>query len=99
VGGQPETEVQAPGESLRGEARTRERAEVARLVRRQETPGEQAYLLGETLLSTYLEALKVRTSGLPGNQGQERRVAAERRCGPVHNGLESVDEIFLGTRA
>jgi hypothetical protein len=68
-------------------------------VRRQETPREQADLLGELLLSAYFEALKVRTSGSPGNQGQERRVAVERRRGPVHTGLESVDEVFLSTRA
>jgi len=57
-------------------------------------------LLGETPLSTYFKALKVRAPGLLGVQDHERR---GRRREAVRASslrvLESVDEVFLGTRA
>ena len=82
-----------------GEARTGEQLEVTRQAKRHQTSREQASLRRNAafhvLRSSEGQGPRVR----PGIQGQERRVAAERRCGPVRKGLEAVDEIFLGTRA
>jgi hypothetical protein len=68
---------------------------------RQETSEEKAVSPGETPLSTYFKTAQAGGKEFRlGVGGQSSRGAAERRCEPVHTGLEFVDEIVpLRSRA